>query len=306
LDFRAEGFRIRTVNRVDLRHIQLKPATSSRLNKPIDWTLLGLLVTVWILTWARLVLPQAPLASARWLEAVLLLLAAASTLASLARQLPAQNVILARVIIALVGGAVHSVGALTAIPFGPVQFLSNLGPLLFPPLPWAIPLLWVVLLLNARGVGRLILRPWRQSNNYGLWLIGVTVLLTVLLEMAIEPLATQLKLYWSWKPTKLHSDWYTTPWVNFLGWALCALLIMAFITPALINKKPGKPQPLFQPWWVWSLLNALLLTAFIRNRLWPAACLAGVNLTLVACLVLFAQLRLGRTPATRPSPAASG
>src|SRR4051812_24093479 len=60
-------------------------------------------------------------------DAILLLLALASTLVSLSGQLPAQNVLLATVIIALFGGGIHALGAFTGIPFGPVHYLHESG-----------------------------------------------------------------------------------------------------------------------------------------------------------------------------------
>src|SRR6185369_16898132 len=161
-----------------------------------------------------------------WPEGLLLLLATATTLASLTRQLPAQNVLLAATVVGFIGGAIQVVGGMTGIPFGPFVYnQENIGRFLFPPLPWSVPFIWVTVLLNARGVARLVMRSRRGKPNYGLWVIGTTVALVVLFELSFEPYATQVKEYWSWKPTKLPSDWYTAPWVNFPGWAMVVLLI---------------------------------------------------------------------------------
>jgi uncharacterized membrane protein len=115
-------------------------------------------------------LPLTPAVS----DALVLLLALATTLVSLAGQLPAQNVLLATVVIALIGGGIHAIGAFTGIPFGPVIYTPENGPRLFNALPWFMPFLWVIVILNARGVARLILRPWRKLRVYGFWLIGTT------------------------------------------------------------------------------------------------------------------------------------
>jgi len=50
--------------------------------------------------------------------------------------LPGQNVLLALMIIALIAGALQSLGALTAIPFGPYVYTDNIGQKLFRRLPW--------------------------------------------------------------------------------------------------------------------------------------------------------------------------
>ena len=93
----------------------------------------------------------------------------------------------------------------------------------------------------------------------------------VLLDLGLEPFATRVKHYWFWNPTKLKFDWYSTPWVNFFGWAVTALLILAFATPSLINKKPGpQPPPDYSPLVVWLLLDLLFATGAAVHQLWPA------------------------------------
>src|SRR5580693_8473396 len=59
---------------------------------------------------------------ANWPEGLLLLLATINTLTALARQLPSQNVMLAALIVAFMGSAVHAVGAKSGIPFGPFMY----------------------------------------------------------------------------------------------------------------------------------------------------------------------------------------
>src|SRR2546421_2005720 len=63
---------------------------------------------VWLNLWSRL----PGFGDARWPNGLLLVLTAATTVSSLTRQLPAQNVMLASVLIAFVAGAVQTFGAL--------------------------------------------------------------------------------------------------------------------------------------------------------------------------------------------------
>jgi len=88
-------------------------------------------------------------------------------------------------------------------------------------------------------VGRLILRPWRKVKNYGFWLIGLTALLAVAFDLALEPFAWHVKHFWLWQPTRLSVTWQGTTLLNFIGWAFVSLLILAFATPSLIRKQPG-------------------------------------------------------------------
>jgi uncharacterized membrane protein len=259
------------MNRVPLRRIPLRGSRFAGLAPKVHRILLTLFLLQFALVWVRLWLPWPLLGNARWPDGLLLALTAAALIASLTRRLPGQNVMLAAIIIALIGSGVQVLGALTAIPFGPYVYTEHIGQQVFYPLPWAVPLVWVVVVLASRGVGRLILRPWRNTPAYGLRLIGLTTALVVLLDLGLEPFATQVKHYWYWNPTKLKSDWYTTPWVNFFGWAVTTLLILAFATPALINKKPGyQPPPDYSPLAVWLLLNLLFATGAVVQHLWPA------------------------------------
>src|SRR5689334_7143541 len=80
------------------------------------WLLVVLLAGIFALVLAAhglsLDLPGKP----GWPEALLLLLATAGTITALARQLPLQNVLLAAFVIALLGGAAHTLGVTMGIP----------------------------------------------------------------------------------------------------------------------------------------------------------------------------------------------
>jgi uncharacterized membrane protein len=171
--------------------LPLESRQFSGLRRALRRLLFWLFVAQYALVWARVWQPTLFFGDARWPEGLLLVLAAATTLASLTRQLPGQNVILVSVLIAVMAGAAQTLGTLVAIPFGPYHYTERIGPQLFSPLPWAVPVLWLVALLTSRGVARLILRPWRKVRAYGFWLLGVTVLLVVLFDVAMEPFATR-------------------------------------------------------------------------------------------------------------------
>ena len=274
------------MKRGPLKDIRLQPRPFSEWAPKVHRVLFAMFLIQWAVVWARLWLPRPPFGDARWPEGLLVVLATATLLASLTRQLPGQNVMLASVVIAIFSGGVEALGVLTGIPFGPVAYTDAMGQKLFYPLPWAVPMIWIVALLVSRGVARLALRPWRQTPSYGYWLLGLTALLVVLLEVGLEPYATQVEHLWRWTPTRLRLEWYSAPLANFLGWGVTALLILAFITPALINKKPMKqPPPDYHPLAVWLLLNLLFATGAAVNHLWPAVgviSVASVTVTLLA------------------------
>jgi uncharacterized membrane protein len=229
----------------------------------------------------------APAGFASWPEALLVFLAALSTMASLTRQLPLQSVLLAAVAIALVGGGAHALGAMTAIPFGPFEFGQAAGPKLFKILPWAVPFIWIVVILNSRGVARLILRPWRKLPTYGIWLMVFSAILAMLFDVALEPFAARIKHYWFWSPTKSPVDWYGASPVNFIGWVVVSLLVLAFATPALINKQPGKTSSKdFYPLVVW--LGGILIFAVASglHGFWTAVALDAVMAIVVTAFAI--------------------
>ena len=221
-------------------------------------------------------------------DAATIVLAAIASIAALNRQLPLQNVLPAALIAAVLGGLAHGLSAIrdVSIPLGPVFFEPASGAKIFGTVPWTIPLLWIVAIFNARGVARLILRPWRKVKNYGYWLIGLTAALAVAFDVALEPFAWHVKHFWRWLPTKLAVTWQGTTLLNFFGWAFVALLILAFATPSLIKKQPGKQSaPDFHPLAIW--LGALLLFATGAagaGLWWPV----GVDAAIAAVTAIFA------------------
>jgi uncharacterized membrane protein len=289
------------MNRVELKHISVRPPNPFAGWQQKAQTGLFLLFLLNVgLVWVRFWIPDALFGAAAWPEGALLLIAAGSTLASLSGQVPAQNAVLAAVVIGCAGGAAHMLGGLTGVPFGPfVYHPQNMGQMVFNSLPWPVPLIWVVVLLNSRGVARLSLRRFRRKTGYGFYVMGLTVVLVVLFELSWEPYAAFVKQYWTWKPTRIPSDWYTTPWTNFLGWAVTTTLILLFVTPALINKSPTKSPPSHQPLILWELLSLLLLTAAALRHLQSAVILIAIQMFLVATLSLLgsrAKCSANRTP----------
>ena len=248
----------------------------------LHWLLTVVFAAAFVLVVVMLFKPLKLPGDPGWPELLLLTSGEACTITALARRLPLQNVLLAVFIIAVIGGAVHTLGAITEIPFGPFEFGESIGPQVFKTLPWAVPLIWVLAVLNSRGVARLILRPWRKTGAYGFWLMGVTAALTLLFDFALEPFAARVKHYWLWTPTKFPVTWQGVPVSTFLAWAAVSVLLAVVIAPALINKQPGKRNaPDFHPFAVW--LGAILLfgTACAQNGLLSAAVADGVLAAIV-------------------------
>ena len=275
-------------------------AGAAKLTAWSYWIFTVLLAAAFLLMLATLLLPSLHLpGNPQELEVTLLLLATATTIFALERQLPMQNVLLVLAVTSFIGGAAHTLGAISGIPFGQFTFTDELGPELFQRLPWAMPLIWVVAVLNSRGVARLILRPWRKTKTYGFWLIGLTVVLTVLFDLALDPFASRIKNYWIWTPVKFPLARQGAPPVNFLSWGIVTLLILAFVTPAFLNKQLSRRSTQdFHPPCVWLGCILIFGTACGQNKSWSAvAADATIGIVTIIFAVRGARWRENSSPA---------
>jgi uncharacterized membrane protein len=252
--------------------------TVARWHKPVFIVFLVVWAVNWILLWLRIDLP----AEGRGLEAMLPLTAAATTLLALGRRLPFQNVLTAGVMISGLSAGIIAVGALSGVPFGPVVYSEAFGGPLFGAVPWPLPLLWVALIISGRGVARLIMRPWRKTNYYGYWVIGLTGWMLVLFDLGFEPFAVLVKDWWVWLSSQTTLSWHSAPWINFLGWFVAAVSILAVTIPWLINKLPVKQPVDYHPLIVWLLLNVWVATGNALGELWWAVAVALAGNLVVA------------------------
>jgi len=220
----------------------------------------------------------------RILQALVLVLALITTLLALARTLPWQNVLAAAALIALASAIIQTIGLKTGIPFGHYFYARDFGPRLARLLPWPIPCLWIVAVINSRGVARLILRPWRDRPDRGLRSIALTSLLTVLFDAGLEPFAVRANYFWTWRASRI-KIWYGVPWTNFAGWMLTAFLILVITTPWLLNKKPEvNPPPDYYPLLIWVILTLLIALANASYHLGAAAIFTLATTSIAAIL----------------------
>jgi hypothetical protein len=243
----------------------------------------GLLLAQFALVWVRVWLPHPLWGDAWWPEGLLLVLAVAGALAAQARQVPGQNVALASIIILSFAGLALAAGARTAIPLGPIPVPGRSGSQILGWLPWAAALWWLAL-LTSRGVARLVLRPYRASFTYGFQVIGLTVLLVVLFNLAFQPFASCAEHSWPWQGGSPAADWRGTPCVGLGAQAVTALVILVFATPSLIDKRRALPPSDNYPLAIWALANLLFTTAAITRHAWSAAALASLSAVVVTLL----------------------
>src|SRR6185312_15321639 len=125
------------------------------IGKLADWDrllLTAIFFAAYTLAMTRLWWPMPLPGKINWPGAVLLLSSLACTIAALARHLPLQNILFAVALIIFGSGAAEWLNVVTGIPFGPITF-GAVGPK-FHSLPWALPIVWTVAIINSRGVAR--------------------------------------------------------------------------------------------------------------------------------------------------------
>jgi uncharacterized membrane protein len=252
------------MDRIKFEDLRLEPLAGSRIVVWQRWLWMILFVATFLVVIGRRYLPALVTGNAAWPEACLLFLAAGWILTSLARQLPLQNVLLAGCILGGIPSLAMILNHYASIPFGPVVF-SGRVPMVPGGIPLFAPLIWIVAILSSRGVARLALRPWRQGGNYGFWLFGVTVALTLVFDLGLEFFAAHGRGYWTWSPTRIPFSWFGTPLTNFLGWAMVTILSLAFATPALINKKPVRFPPDYDPLVIWTMAMFVFALAGLKG-----------------------------------------
>jgi hypothetical protein len=160
-----------------------------------------------------------------WCTALILI--SVATMAAMARTQPWQNVIAATAWMCVLSSVV-------------LLILPNVA-MAVP--RWAVPVLWTNVVLNSRGVAKLVLRRWRSNEYYGFWLIGVASVLSI---VALLP----------WRPN-----------VAALGVAFGVAAVLQILSiPWLVEKRPVVP-PL--NWWPLTIWISLITASFVYAR-WHA------------------------------------
>ncbi len=210
----------------------------------------------------------------------LLAISATATLVNLSRSLPVQNVFAAALVIAILSDLAQLAGLKAGCFVAPFSYLEATDHKSFN--PFLTPLAWVVAILNSRGVARLILRPSRNSPNYGLWGIAITCALVFVLDACLDL-----------------TDWHIDDWQATAACLVSTVFIVVLAIPWLINKRPGpQPPPDWQPFIVWQAFNLLLAIAEAVHHAPSATALHVIAGAIVGVVVT-------RIVSSRPAPASS-
>src|ERR1051326_1908291 len=136
------------MHRRSLNKIPLRTDTVAMWMPKVRLALFILFILQLAIVLVRACAPSLLFPGSRWPEGFLVVLAAATTVANAGKQLPGQNVLLASTIVVIIAGGAQAFGSSTGIPFGPYTYSDEIGPRLFTSLPAAIPVVWLVIVLN--------------------------------------------------------------------------------------------------------------------------------------------------------------
>ena len=151
----------------------------------------------------------------------IILLATLVTLIGQSRRLPLQNIIAITILILGLTTAIELFAAKTGLPYGTNISVVFHGVKTIGGMTWPVPLVWLVLLLNARSVAKQIIRR-RVSKYYGTGILLVASVLTTAGYFGILALARGV--------------WF---WNDLVGIFLTSAGIFICLTPWLIKKRPA-------------------------------------------------------------------
>lgn len=206
-----------------------------------------------------------------FIDGVTLVVATLATLFGLSRWWPSQNIIaIGCLTIALSGALEHILVVSTGAPFPDVAGKAIFG------VPWTVPLLWLVTMLNARSVARLILWPKREKGSYGLWLILFTAVMTALVLLVQETISGRF------------SNW-AAPLALCAVRFLASVFFLAIVAPFLIPKGAVVPPPDYGPVTIWAVINLYLVIVAAIATFWDAAGILVVANGVLTTLALRAR-----------------
>jgi hypothetical protein len=232
----------------------------------LHWKLFWAFAAVWLAILGSWLLGWEALAGSEWTGWILIALGGAVAVSGHGLRLPAQNIWMALLAVAALSWLFEFFYAKGAYP--PRQIAGWYGARLLG-VPPVVLLLWIGAIFVSREMARLLLVPWRNSRNYGFWVVGIAAGLTVHFQMALELFGGT-----NW-------GWGASQGLDFPARCLMALLILAALTPWMIDKRRINHPPRANAAGIWLGWHLLLGTSGFS---------AGVSVLAILHLALIATL----------------
>lgn len=126
-------------------------------------------------------------------------------------------------VLVLFAWGIELMGIHTGFPYGDFGYQMDLGPMLLGDVPFALPVFYFPILLDAYLLAILMLGP--RSDRF-LVRYPVVVVLVIILDLILDPGAVSLG-FWAWDSP---GPYYGVPLQNFLGWVLSASVAVGILT----------------------------------------------------------------------------
>jgi putative membrane protein len=273
----------------DSRLLTNFPILISRLKKqksPAEWLMLGSFgLYCFVFPWAILLLSLDWMPfGMEWMSSLLLAALGLASAGWLWTNFGSRGLFVAWAIFAL-GIALEYLGVTTGFPFGTYTYTDVLVPQLPGSLPLAIGFAWLTIVVSGLFTARWLFTR-TPARGPLLWSI-VGALLSVGLDLLLEPVAYLIKGYWLWQSGS--NLYYGIPLTNFLAW-----LVAAFLMNLLVSTLLRPRSSLLHPWLPVSLfvMNATLFAVVnLAHGYWIAALVGTILLGLIAARYLLSNSR---------------
>ncbi|WP_226670547.1 carotenoid biosynthesis protein [Metabacillus litoralis] len=159
------------------------------------------------------------------------------------------------------------IGVEYGLLFGDYYYTSDFGPQIIG-VPVAIGFAWLMIIAGTHAISLVI-----TKQQHFLYYTIVASLLTVLIDLVIDPVAYEVKNYWVWNA---ESFYYNIPMSNFIGW-----FIVAFILHTVIFLFSIKSKKMMTIWHsrivlVYFLVLVMFLLLSLFHTQWLAVFITGI------------------------------
>ncbi len=201
-----------------------------------------------------------------------LLLAAWLTMLILERDFGWKRALGAALIVILGAGMVEIIGEISGFPFGHFIYTEKLSGRLFGSAPWVVPIGWFVFVINAYLVCCALVAIFTQEVSWDgqLLLVLMTAMVVTLLDLVLEPVATNVEQYRYW--LERDRSYYGVPVSSFIGWFTATLVFAGILSFQLNPARAGQVARRYRlstGWISLGLLASIGLPLAIQN--WQVA-----------------------------------